>query len=309
MGRLANFDYTSPFYYMVTIHAKEGAEPFSILSDEAPSGLEKSLVTHRMRNVIFGMNHRWEGRMAIQYFVIMPNHFHLLIRIFESDHRPSLLAIIKALTETLSAAYYEELNLSPGSLIFEHLWHDWIVSKEGMLQIFIDYIKNNPQRALYRRQHPAACFPRSYPSTHYTWTCLGTLSLKETPVRVPVICSRSITPGSDLWEEWKALAQRLGPGCLAVGTFMSPCEKMVREEVLKNGGGIVHLIPHGIGPKGHASAEDEPLLAAGRLSILTPFSYEERTLTKKELHDRCHTILHTLTRGFLQGIDHLPASR
>lgn len=309
MGRLIDFDYTSPYFYMVTLHAKQGLEPFSILSEKNKSGLTSTPLMRRMKAVIFGVEKAFHHRVGLVYQTLMPNHLHLILKIHKGEHRPSLFAIVKWLEYSLSKVYYDVLKSPHGASIFEETWHDWIVLKEGMLQIFIDYVKNNPQRALYRRQHPEACFPRSYPSTHFTWTCLGTLSLKETPVRVPVICSRSITPGSELWEQWKALARRLGPGCLAAGTFMSPCEKMVREEVLKNGGGIVHLIPHGIGPKGHASAEDEPLLVAGQLSILTPFPYEERTLSKKELHDRCHTTLHTLTRGLLRGIDYLPASR
>lgn len=84
---------------------------------------------------------------------------------------------------------------------------------------------------------------------------------------------------------------------------------MVREEVLKAGGGIVHLIPRGIAPKGHASAEDESLLASGRLTIISPFPFESRTLTAKELHDRCHSILHPIARSLQRGIDTLPASR
>lgn len=310
MGRHLTFDYTSPFYYMVTLHAKQGLEPFSILTEETARGLRNTAVTRAMVAVFNWMNKTaYVHRMQIKNYTIMPNHLHFIVKICACEHRVSLLEIVNKLRSTLSNAYYKALHQPHGPSIFEPYWHDWIVKQAGQLDAFVDYVKDNPQRALYRQKHAAACYPRSYPSTHYTWTCLGTLSLRTTPVRVPVICSRAITPGSDLWEEWKALAQRLGPGCLAVGTFMSPCEKMVREEVLKKGGGIVHLIPHGLSPKAHASAEDEPLLATGRLSILTPFPYEAREMTKKELHDRCHTTLHTLARGFLRGIDHLPASR
>lgn len=309
MGRLSGFDYTSPYFYMVTLHAKPGIEAFSKLSDQNESGLTTTPATRPMKKIIFSIKKTFHHSVGLVIQCLMPNHLHIIVKIHNGKKRPSLFAIVKWLDASLSSAYYDALKLPRGESIFEEKWHDWIVLKKGMLQAFIDYVKNNPSRALYRRKHRNACVPRVYFTAHFMWTCLGTCSLRETPVRVPVICSRSILPESMLWEEWRSLAQRLGPGSLAVGTFMSPCEKMVREEVLKNGGCIVQLIPHGIGPKGHASAEDEPLLAAGRLSILSPFPYDERKLTKQELHNRCHQILHPLAQRFRQGVEALPASR
>lgn len=264
MGRLPNFDYTSPFFYMVTLHAKEGIKPFSYLSAETESGLKSTPVTRRMKGVLFWMNQkRWVNQMKIHHFSIMPNHLHLIIRINEGPKRPSLIAIMESLIIPLSHAYYDALGLPRGDSIFEKVWHDWVVRHEGMLDTFVTYVRTNARRALYRREAAGSCFPRTTQTPHFTWTTLGTLSVKETPVRVPVICSRTILPESDLWEAWRTFAQRLGPGTLAIGTFMSPCEKMVYKEVLKAGGGIVHLIPRGISPKGHATPLEEPLLAAG----------------------------------------------
>lgn len=310
MARLSGFDYTSPFHYLVTLTAKKGLEPFSILTEETGRGVRKTAITKRMTAIIFWMNQKaYAHRMKITHFVIMPNHLHLMIKIADGDQRISLIDVVQKLISVLSSGYYKALGLPGGPKIFEARWHDWIVCQRDTLNVFVDYIMDNPKRWLYRKKNSPACHPRSYQSTSITWTCLGTLSPRETPVRAPVICSRSITPGSDLWHVWKEFAQRLGPGTVAIGTFMSPCEKMVREEVLKAGGGIIHLIPRGISPKGHASAEDEPLLAAGRLTIMTPFPFEARTLTVEELHDRCHATLHPIALSLKRGIDALPPSR
>lgn len=309
MAWLSGFDYRSPYFYMVTLHAKQGVEPFSILSEARKTGLQSTPLMRRMKGVIYGIETHFKDQVSLTCFTIMPNHIHLIIRILNVEERPSLFVVIEWLIEMLAYGYYEVLGLPQGPSIFEKRWHDWIVKKANTLKTFRDYVNNNPHRALYRLKHSHACFPRTFQTEHYTWTCLGTLSLKETPVRAPIICSRSIAPESELWEKWKAFAQRLGPGSLAIGTFMSPCEKMVRAEVLKNGGGIVHLIPHGISSKGHASAEDEPLLVAGRLSIMTPFPYDTCKPTKKELHDRCHDILNVIATSFQSGVDDLPASR
>lgn len=310
MAQRSGFDYTSPFYYMVTLNAKEGMEAFCTLTHETKWGFHKNLITRKMIAVIYWMNQKaYPHRMKISNFIIMPNHLHLIIKIEDCARRPSLFEIVNKLRSTLSGAYHDALNQPKGEDIFEKRWHDWIVLHAGTLTTFIAYVMNNPQRWLYRKENSRSCHPKIYQTPHAVWTCIGSLSPKETPVRAPIVCSRSITPGSELWQEWKRFAQRLGPGTLAVGTFMSPCEKMVREEVLRAGGGILHLIPRGIAPKGHVSAEDEPLLVAGRLTIMTPFPFEARTLTAKELHDRCHTTLRQIALSLKRGIDNLPPSR
>lgn len=310
MPRLARFDYTTPYYYMVTMHAKEGLQPFSVLSHETSTGIKELPVTRRMRHVFFWMTRTaYVRRIRIPNFIIMPNHLHFVVKIEDVERRVSLLEVVNKLYSTLSNAYYDALGVARGESIFEAEWHDWIVLQEHTLEAFSQYVIHNAHRALFRREHADACMPRSYVAGAYTWTCLGMLSPKDVPVRVPVICSRSILPRSPLWEAWQQFAMRLGPGCVAVGTFMSPCEKMVREAVLKAGGGIVLLQPKGIGPKEHASATDEPLLASGRLTIMTPFAYETRSLTKKELHERCHETLHKIARALQRGVERLPASR
>lgn len=310
MGRLYAFDYTSPFYYLVTLNAKQGLAPFSILTHETACGFRRNPITRKMIATLHWMNQKpYAHRMKITNFAIMPNHLHLIIKIADIPFRVSLPEIVNKLISTLTSAYYDALNLPKGESIFEDEWHDWIVRKPETLKIFTDYVMRNPHRSLARRENATACLPRIYPTGRTVWTCLGTLSPKETPVRAPVICSRSIIPGTELWKTWNAFAERLGPGTLAVSTFMSPCEKMVRETVLKAGGGILHLIPRGISPKGHASEADEALLASGHLTIMTPFPYEQRALTPKELHDRCHTTLRQIALSLQRGITDLPPSR
>lgn len=310
MSLLTNFDYTSPFYYLVTLKVKKGVQPLSILSDEVESGIKMTEITRKMKGVIFWMNQtRWAHQIKIAPFIIMPNHLHLIIRILDSDKRPSLIAIVQMLMGTLSAAYYDALDQPRGEMIFHEQWHDWIVSQSNSLNTFIQYVKENAHRALYRKQHATACYPTQYVSGKFTWTCLGTLSPKDSPVRIPVICSRTIQQGSPLWKKWQRFARRLGPGCVAIGTFMSPCEKMVRAEVLQAGGGIIKLVPQGMNTKSHAAAEDEPLLAAGRLTIMTPFPFEAHTPTVKELYDRCHNTLNPIAQALSRGVKSIPPSR
>lgn len=133
-------------------------------------------------------------RMRISNFVIMPNHLHLIIKIEECEKRPSLFEIVNKLKSTLTNAYYDALKLPRGECIFEEQWHDWIVYQAGILSVFTDYVMKNPRRWLERKKHAQNCFPITYETPHITWTCIGALSVKETPIRAPIICSRSITP-------------------------------------------------------------------------------------------------------------------
>jgi hypothetical protein len=70
---------------------------------------------------------------------------------------------------------------------------------------------------------------------------------------------------------------------------MSPCEKAVQTTILQNGGSLIILLPQGISPYWHPSAEMETLCAQGRILYLTPFAFNPAQASPSELYKRCHT--------------------
>ena len=181
MGRLPGFDYKRPFFYMVTIKRREGAavEPFSAIA--ADGRIVASAITEAFLRVIEAFHETWYCIEPIRYFVIMPDHLHLIIKVREIEKRVSLAVVVRQLIKALDRAYWavagaerlqqnpaggdaERLQQNPAGgwqgvvlhdslreSIFAFDWHDWIVKKSGQLAAFRKYIAENGPRAARRR--------------------------------------------------------------------------------------------------------------------------------------------------------------
>ena len=181
MGRLPGFDYKRPFFYMVTIKRREGAavEPFSAIA--ADGRIVASAITEAFLRVIEAFHETWYCIEPIRYFVIMPDHLHLIIKVREIEKRVSLAVVVRQLIKALDRAYwavagaerllqnpagYDAERLlqnpaggGPGAVLHDSLresifafdWHDWIVKKSGQLAAFRKYIAENGPRAARRR--------------------------------------------------------------------------------------------------------------------------------------------------------------
>ena len=181
MGRLPGFDYKRPFFYMVTIKRREGAavEPFSAIA--ADGRIVASAITEAFLRVIEAFHETWYCIEPIRYFVIMPDHLHLIIKVREIVKRVSLAVVVRQLIKALDRAYWavagaERLLQNPAGYdaervpqspagggqgvvlhdslresIFAFEWHDWIVKKGGQLAAFRKYIVENGPRAARRR--------------------------------------------------------------------------------------------------------------------------------------------------------------
>ena len=193
MKRLQGFDYTKPYFYMVTLKRVKGLQPFCEITKEKVSpkdakGRGRYLIANELTTafarVIREFHLKWWGLWPIDCFIIMPDHLHLLIHIKDTGDQLALGKYVYQLMKALTAAYWETQggrgrpgntlmigepandqsgvlsapsgNIPPsGKLppIFERDWHDWIVKKDGQLAAFTRYIRENPERAWLRQQN------------------------------------------------------------------------------------------------------------------------------------------------------------
>ena len=112
--RLRGFDYTRPYYYMVTLRRLEELKPLSAIV--APGRCEMNSITKAFVHVIRGFHERVPGICPIECFSVMPDHIHLLIRLagetesktlsFTSAGKP-LGFYAEGLMAALSRAYWE----------------------------------------------------------------------------------------------------------------------------------------------------------------------------------------------------------
>lgn len=311
MYRLTDFDYSSPYYYMVTLKKRDDVAPFSSVIE---GKIVESEITKVFDATIKNFHRAWLSLEPIWCFAVMPDHIHLLLKLSENGKKIYLGSLVYQLMKALAIAYAEVKGNSDGAEfsgtgttgarvaeagairprlapIFERGWHDWIVKRDGQLANFIDYIRENPARYWQRKQNRD--FFRVYSGVRFLsreWFAYGNLELLKLPVLAALRCSRSIVEGSAEWNAWLAKGRRLGPGSAAVGTILSPCEKATRDEILKVGGNLIVLEPQSYAERGHPPREYEKLCAEGRALFLSLWPAETKKLDKPTMYTRCHEL-------------------
>ncbi len=308
MGRLPGFDYKTPFFYMVTLKGAQsvnGDMAFSRIS--AKGEIEPTAVTKLFEAVIRRFHETWYCIEPIRYFVIMPDHLHLIIKMRgDVEKRVSLAVVVRQLIKALTRSVNGDtgrhvLQSTAPQAIFERDWHDWIVKKGGQLAAFTRYIRENPRRAWLRHQNARyfGCV-RKLSFAGREWFAYGNADLLDLPVIEPFRCSRKWADGGDEWREAVAKAARIGPGGAGVGTFMSPCEKACGNAIFKAGGALVVLSPEGFGDRWHPTRNKEALCAKGRMLFLSLWPAENGKPDNATLYRRCHEmgdIVVAATRG------------
>ena len=310
--RLPGFDYSRPYYYMVTLRRLEGVAALSAIV--APGRCEMNAITKAFVHVIRTFHESVSGLCPIECFSVMPDHVHLLIRIAgETESKTlsftsagkTLSCYVDGLMAALSRAYWE-IRAKAGDekakrLVFEAGktkrfasvffadWHDWIVKCEGQLAAFTRYIRENPARSWLRRSHPE--YFRRVNEIEFlgrTWYGYGNAKLLALPVIEPFRCSRKWIEGGEEWNAAVARASRIGPGGAGVSTFMSPCEKACGHALGLAGGRWIVLSPEGFGERWHPGRQYERFCAEGRMLFISLWPAMAREPTKAELYRRCH---------------------
>lgn len=296
--RLNGFDYSSPYFYMVTLRRTDGYADFStITGDPSTHFIHASPLTHRLSKAIRTFHTQWKCLHPIECFSIMPDHIHLILKILPTEKRATLPLLVWQLMRSLERVYLEDATLQtpPNTPTPSHLflpdWHDWIITKREHLTVFTHYIRENPMRRWQRLTH-AQNFQRIQNVTYrdHQWFAYGNPTLLNHPIIEGFQCSRKWKPTDTTWQEAIEKASRLGPGCVGISTFMSPCEKACGNEIFKAGGSLIILHPEGFHDRWHPTRSKETLCAQGRLLFLSLYPASTHKLTAAELYQRCHTM-------------------
>lgn len=331
MKRLKGFDYTKPYFYMVTLKRVKGLRPFcEITKEKEPPKDEKGRgrclianeLTAAFARVIREFHTKWWGLWPIDCFIVMPDHIHLMIHIKDTGDQLALGKYVYQLMKALTAVYWgmadgtaidsalmmgEATNdqrvvlpAPSGNLppIFARDWHDWIVKKDGQLAAFTRYIRENPERAWLRQQNRQYFGKvRKVSFLGREWFAYGNLAILELPVLKAVKGHRATKPGSVEWQTLVDECSRLGPGGAGVGTFMSPLEKECGNAIAAAGGKWVVLSPEGFHERWHPGRQYEKYCAEGRMLFLSLYPVMDRLPTKQELYQRCHEMGDIVVNG------------
>ena len=313
MYRLDGWDYSKPYFYMVTIarhpecrvafsRIREAPLPQSSTLKETDGRrfLEKTAATGIFLGVIQHFHEFWRCIEPIEVFSIMPDHIHLIVKIKPVEDRKSLVIIVRHLIKELERAYWSANNtcgaFAEGAPLFRAEWHDWIVKQRGgavsQLNTFVRYIRENPFRSWLRREN-AQYFAavREVEFLGRCWYAKGNLDILKLPVLRAFKGHRTTKEGSTEWQNMLSAAGRIGPGGAGVSTFMSPLEKQVGNAIIKAGGRLVLLYPDGFGERWRPTRAQERLCAAGRMLFLSLYPPQAAKCSNAELYARCHEMV------------------
>ena len=169
------------------------------------------------------------------------------------------------------------------------------LAHKGQLDTMIQYIHDNPRRAMLKQQHPDLfTLRRDTRVGELCFTSLGNLFLLDYPEKQPIICSRTLSEQQITAQQTDALYQAKN-GCITVTAAISPGERQIARAVREAGAPLIILLKDGF-PKAGDPHEKyyKPggvyfeACAAGRLLLLEPTA---DTLTLPDIQRRTEQTL------------------
>jgi len=136
--RLEGYDYTSNGAYFVTLCVKDRQ---SILWEQNVGAISNrpniklSKIGINAENAISELNEK----IAIDKYVIMPNHIHMIVRI-ESGGRTEFAPTISSIIRFYKSCLTKQLGYS----IWQKSYHDHIIRSEEDYRRYWQYIDENP---------------------------------------------------------------------------------------------------------------------------------------------------------------------
>jgi putative transposase len=143
--RLPGYDYSQAGWYFVTIMATDGQLLFGAFNNAfafypTPLGEVVSCCWHELAALYPSVH--------ADCWVLMPNHVHLLIGLLPTTTPKSLGRIVGAFKAACTRR--AQLQRGAGSL-WQRSYHEHVVRTAYELEIYRDYVRNNPRRWVEKR--------------------------------------------------------------------------------------------------------------------------------------------------------------
>jgi REP element-mobilizing transposase RayT len=279
---------------MVTIVTEPRRNCLSRLMEDGK--LELSPLGEVVSEVWRRTNEKYEHVEASNH-VVMPDHFHGLLRVRERLERP-MGHIVKAFkrvatNECRSKGLLLEPNHGSVSVaapaIESSLWQegfqDSILLRRGQLANMVNYIADNPRRLAAKRANPELFTVVSNQPVAPERSCpvIGNRFLLQHPLKRQIQISRSISE-ADLAEKQEELLYAAAHGAVLVSPCISPGEKAIARAAMEAGYPLIVLLENGFAPLYKPSGRYFDACANGRLLMIGPFPHHsnKRPITREQ---------------------------
>lgn len=214
--------------------------------------------------------------VEVKNFVIMPDHYHLLLNVKEVFPK-KLGAIISSLKGRCSRVYwdsYPDTECSRMKLpFFTKNYNDRPLFGKGQLGRMVNYINENPRRYLIRKTMPDYFYRRwemEFEGERYH--LIGNVFLLQYHSRVAVRYSRRYSD-SFLREHISDCKESARRGDVIVSTFIHNIERSVSKECMDLGAKLIWLKTNGFPERSAVKGRAHDLCAEGRLLMVAPEKY------------------------------------
>ena len=311
--RCEGHDYEARQMYLITITV-EGRRPLLgrvVGNPEAEEGapdaphIELSTLGKEVEQewMAISLYHPEVKVLALQ---IMPDHLHSIL--FVKERMPQHLGhIIKGFKASTNKAYRRLIAPRPDSLPVrcdavatnvtapaprprpdrKHglLWSigytDGILGRQGQLDNWFTYLRDNPRRLLMKRLHPEFFrVQRNVKVGAYEFSAIGNRYLLTHPVRLQVQCSRRLAE-VEIAQQKAFFLEQAKRGAVLVSPSISPGEKAIMRAAFDAGCPIILLQENGFTDLAKPGGARFDACAEGRLLILAPWEHHNQRLTIK----------------------------
>ncbi|MBR5725980.1 MAG: transposase [Muribaculaceae bacterium] len=280
--RRVGHDYSGRCIYMITL-VVEGRRPLlgHVTGDgiDTPAEMHPSELGHAVLAELDNIHHHYPT-IKILTRQVMPDHLHFILFVQEpiSSH---LSRVISGYKGGCNRHYRELYTLNPSSTLWEQGFNDRILEGKGHLQRMMDYIADNPRRLAIKQQHPKYFqVQRNVAAGDYTFAAMGNTFLLESPCRLQVQCTRSLTQ-EQIAATCRHFLEQARNGAVLVSPSISPGEKAVMRAAFEEGYPMIMLLENGFSQFAKPGGRYFDACAQGRLLLLAPWEHHNTQETIK----------------------------
>ena len=317
--RCVDNDYTARRMYMVTMVTEERKPLFGKVvgrseaveqAADAPH-IELSTLGQAIEHIWLTMGN-YHPEVKVIALRMMPDHLHAVLFVKAQMAKPLgkvLLGVKQACNQAfrelmpvqfVAVAQQHALQARSNGLLFAKGFNDQILLREGQLERWLNYLKDNPRRLLMKRENPDLFrVQRGLTYAGHSFSAIGNRFLLERPVKLQVQCSRKITE-ADLQAKLSECLRAARLGAVLVSPAISQGEKTIMRAAFEEGLPLIYLQENGFTDLAKPGGKRMEACAQGQLLILAPWEHHNEKLTIKrnqclELNEmaRCICAPHT----------------
>lgn len=298
--RCVDHDYTERRMYMVTmvtegrkplfgkvVGRSEAVEPSADVPHIELSPLGKTIEQIWQK---IGIHHPEVKVVELQ---MMPDHLHAILFVTEKMERP-LGKVLLGVKQACNQAFREVMPVAfvavaqqhaersrENGLLFAKGFNDQILLREGQLERWLNYLKDNPRRLLMKRENPDLFrVQRGLEYAGQSFSAIGNRFLLECPIKVQVQCSRSISE-TDLQAKQDECLRAARQGAVLVSPAISQGEKAIMRAAFEEGLPLIYLQENGFTDLAKPGGKRMDACASGQLLILAPWEHHNERIAIK----------------------------